>query len=89
MLKVNDAKLLADYNELVDRQRRGYLDSEEKARAFAVSRNYDEKKTADFIKFVVETEKGGLTVRELQKLEHLSAYVEEIPDEIETETINL
>ena len=85
MLKVNEAKLLEDYKTLVDKQTQGYAASEVDARAFAAAHGYNEKKTEDFVKYVQELGKGGLSVMELHKLEHLSAYVEEVPDEVEEE----
>lgn len=83
MLKVNEAKLLEDYKALVDKQTQGYAASETDARAFAAAHGYNEKKTEDFVAYVKELGKGGLSVMELHKLEHLSAYVEEVPDEVE------
>lgn len=83
MLKVKEEKLLADHAALVDKQAKGYAASEADALAFAQNHNYDEKKTADFVKYVQDIGKGGLTVKELHKLEVLGTYIEEVPDEEE------
>lgn len=85
MLKVDIEKLLQDYLELVDKQKKGYEASEVDARAFAQAHGYNEKKTEEFVRYVQELGKGGLSVTELHKLEHLSAYIDEVPDEIEEE----
>lgn len=84
MLKVNEEKLLADHKALAEKQEKGYAASEADAIAFAQAHGYDEKKTADFVKYVQEIGKGGLTVKELHKLEVLGSYIEEIADEEET-----
>lgn len=85
MLKVNSEKLLADYNALVDKQAQGYAASEIDAKAFAQAHGYNDKKTEEFVAFVKELGKGGLSVIELHKLEHLAEYVEEVADEEKSE----
>lgn len=85
MFKVNDEKLIQDYIALVDKQEKGFAASAEDAKAFALAHGYNEKKTEEFVKYVQELGKGGLSVVELHKLEHLSAYIEEVPDDAEKE----
>ena len=84
MLKVNEEKLFADHKALAEKQEKGYAATEADALVFAQAHGYDEKKTADFVKYVQDIGKGGLTVKELHKLEVLSSYIEEAPDEEET-----
>ena len=85
MLKVNTDKLIADYDALIEKQEKGYAASEADALAFAQAHGYNEKKTADFVKYIKELDKGGLSVIELHKLDHLAPYIEEVPDEDEKE----
>lgn len=85
MQKVNIDKLLNDYNALVEKQNKGYAASEADAIAFAQAHGYNEKKTADFVAYVQELGKGGLSVSELHKLEHLGEYIEVVSDELEEE----
>ena len=81
MLMVNEEKLLAAYKELSDKQEKGYAASEADALAFAKAHGYDEQKTENFVKYVQEIGKGGLSEKELHNLEILGSSIEEVPDE--------
>ena len=78
MLKVNEEKILADYNSLVEKKEKGLSAVETDAKAYAMAHGYDEEKTAKFVAFTQEIQGSGLSDNELDKLEVLGSYIEEI-----------
>lgn len=85
MLKINQDKLVQDYKALVEKQAQGYAADEAALRAFGHSQGYSEKYIEALLEFSKEKRKGGLSVIELHKLEHLAEYVEEVVDTDESE----
>ena len=80
MLKVNEEKLLRDYDELVGKRTASLGEIEEQARNYAVSRGYDEEKTAKFVAYTCELEGDGLSTEERFKLTLLESYIEDIEE---------
>ena len=83
MLQVNSEKLLQDYDNLCKKRSLNREQIEEAARVFAITRGYDEERTAAFVKYVQETEEDGLSDSERAKIELLSEYVEDVTVEEE------
>lgn len=83
MLKVNEEKILADYNGLVEEKEKGLSAVEADAKAYALAHGYDEEKTAKFIAFTQDIQGSGLSDKELAKLEVLSSYIEDIEEPVE------
>lgn len=86
MLKVNEEKLLGDYEKLVSKRTANLGEIEEQARNYAVSRGYDEGKTAKFVAYTCELEGDGLSNEERFKLTLLESYIEDL-EELEEETL--
>lgn len=80
MLKVNEEKILADYASLVEKKEKGLSAVEADAKAYAVAHGYDEVKTAKFVAFTQEIQGSGLSDKELEKLEVLGSYIEEVEE---------
>ena len=80
MLKVNEEKLLHDYEELVEKRENNFEDVEKQARLYAIERGYDEDKTEQFVAFTKNLEGDGLSDEDKVKLEILDAYVEKSED---------
>lgn len=76
MLKVNEEKLLNDYNELVEKKDNSVAKIEADTKSFAATLGYDEIKTKDLVAFVIGKD-NGLTADENAKLELLSLYIDE------------
>lgn len=87
MLKVNEEKILADYNELVEKKAKGLAAVEADAKAYAIAHGYDDEKTAKFVTFLQGLQGSGLSDKELEKLDILGSYVEEIEEKVATETV--
>lgn len=78
MLKVNEEQILADYNSLVVKKAKGLAAVETDAKAYAQAHGYNEEKTAKFVAFTQEIQGSGLSDKEIEKLEILGAYIEEV-----------
>lgn len=85
MFKVKEEKLIADYQALVAKQVEGSVAGEARARALAAELHYNERQTQDLIEHIRKEYKGGLSVIDLHKLEHLAEYIEEVADVHESE----
>lgn len=83
MLKVNEEKILADYESLAEREMAGLEAVAKDARAYAVAHGYDEEKTAKFVAFTQDLQGSGLSDKELAKLEVLDSYIEEVEEPAE------
>lgn len=80
MLKVNEEKLLADYNALVEKQEKKLAAIEAQVRPLAVQLGYDEEKTKELVDFVEEQQGNGLSDDDGARLNMLDEYVEEADD---------
>lgn len=83
MLKVNEEKILREYNDLLAKRKIARANIAAAAKSFAMNRGYGEEKTADFVAYVLDTENDGLSASESDKLEFLSDYIDEVPDEVQ------
>ena len=81
MLKVNEEKILADYNSLVEKKEKGLAAVEADAKSYATAHGYDEEKTAKFVAFTQGLQGSGLSDKELAKLEILGSYIEDVKEE--------
>lgn len=82
MLKVNTDKILEDYNTLNDLYNQNLKGIESEARGFANMRGYDEEKTEQFVKYVLQMEgNGGLCAEDKAVLDTLSKYLIEVADD--------
>lgn len=85
MKKVNEELLLADYEEILQKQDGKIACIEAEARAFADGRGYDEAKKEEFVKFVLSMENDGLSADEKKLIEILGKYITEVKEEVEVE----
>lgn len=83
MLKVNEEKILIDYNELQEKKNVNLANIEAKVRPFALSLGYDEEKTKGLIDYVQKQNGDGLTEKDSVLLEILSFYVDEVEEPVE------
>lgn len=85
MLKVNEEKLLQDREYLLEVKRQNIVKIKEDSKAFALTQNWDEATTEEFVEFVARKHNFGLSIDEDTKLSILNLYIEEIPDDREGE----
>lgn len=81
MLKVNEEKFLNDHKKLVEKKGASVAKIEAETKAFAITLGYDDIKTNELVEFVIAKD-NGLSNEENLKLDILSAYIEEIEDDI-------
>lgn len=87
MLKVNEEKILNDYNMLITKKESHAKMLKEQLKAFAVGTlGYSEEKTNELIAFAIE-KNNGLSADEADKLSFLTTYVEEIIIQEESESV--
>ena len=80
MLKVNEEKILADYNSLLEKKNANLANIEAQVRPFALSLGYDEEKTKGLIDYVSKQNGSGLTEEDTALLEVLSSYIDEVEE---------
>lgn len=85
MLKVNEEKLLADYNALVEKQEKKLKEIETEARAYATKRGFDADKTAETIDAFQALENNGLSDEDGEKLNVLDSYIDEVEEPVAEE----
>lgn len=83
MLKVNEEKILLDYNELQEKRSKNLANLEAQVRNFALSLGYDEKKTQGLISYVQNQNGNGLSEKDTALLEILSSYIDEVEEVVE------
>lgn len=83
MLKVNEEKILADYNALQEKKNASLANIEAQVRSFAISLGYDEEKTKGLISYIQGQSGNGLSEEDAAKLEILSVYIDEIEEPVE------
>lgn len=80
MLKVNDEKILQDIQDLKESKEIKLAEIEASARNYAAERHYSEELTAKFVAYTKETEGQEVLKKDIQKLEILSEYIEEVAE---------
>lgn len=85
MFKVNEEKILQDIQDLKESKEIKLAEIEASARDYAAERHYNEELTAKFVAFTKENEGQEILKKDIQKLEILSEYIEEIAEEEVTE----
>lgn len=82
MLKVNEEKILVDYNSILEKQSAKVAEIEAQVRPFAVSLGYDEEKTKGLIAYIQGQNGNGLSAEDTAKLETLSSYIDEVEESV-------
>lgn len=83
MLKVNEEKILLDYNKLQEKKGENLANLGEQVRIFALSLGYDEEKTQGLISYVQNQNGNGLSEKDNALLEILSSYIDEVEEVVE------
>lgn len=86
MLKINEEKILLDYNKLQEKKGENLANLEEQVRIFALSLGYDEKKMQGLISYVQNQNGNGLSEKDNALLEILSSYIDEVVEDQQAPT---
>lgn len=87
MLKVNEEKLLFDYQEIANKKENGLAVAALDASNYATAHGYSDEQKRAFIEFVQKIQGGSLDEKEKIKLEILGEYIEQEPAPIDEEIV--
>lgn len=80
MKRVNEEKILNDYENLSLKKEQKNEEIKQIATQFANTRGYSEEKTNEFIKYLQLSENDGLNEEEKKVFDILSNYIEEVTE---------